>query len=144
MLWPRRNGAPCPTSQRHASPHPAQPCSAIPNQTGSSRGSQTTTGNRTPFRTSSSFPCRAAPNPAGPRLALSRHALPCPTQPRAPLKGPDRCRESNPHTEIDDINVIDTRAREVIRSMLQRLDRLEAAQATADPFDGVPPRSDAQ
>ena len=44
----------------------------------------------------------------------------------------------NPHTEIDDINVIDTRAREVIRSMLQRLDRLEAAQfgedSTADPF----------
>ena len=33
----------------------------------------------------------------------------------------------NPHTEIDDINVIDTRAREVIRSMLQRLDRLEGA-----------------
>ena len=45
----------------------------------------------------------------------------------------------NPHTEIDDINVIDTRAREVIRSMLQRLDRLKAAQfgedSTADPFD---------
>ena len=44
----------------------------------------------------------------------------------------------NPHTEIDDINVIDTRAREVIRSMLQRLDRLEEAQfgedSTADPF----------
>ena len=44
--------------------------------------------------------------------------------------------------------MIDTRAREVIRSMLQRLDRLEAAQlgenSTADPFEGVPPRSDAQ
>ena len=44
----------------------------------------------------------------------------------------------NPHSEIDDINVIDTRAREVIRSMLQRLDRLGAAQlgesSTADPF----------
>ena len=39
---------------------------------------------------------------------------------------------------LDDINVIDTRAREVIRSMLQRIDRLEAAQfgedSGADPF----------
>ena len=44
----------------------------------------------------------------------------------------------NRHTEIDDINVIAPRAREVIRSMLQRIDRLEAAQfaedANTDPF----------
>ena len=42
------------------------------------------------------------------------------------------CGTPNRHTEIDDINVIATRAREVIRSMLQRIDRLEAAQFAED------------
>ncbi len=40
-----------------------------------------------------------------------------------------------------------TRAREVIRSILQRIDRPEAGQfeedSTTDAFNGVPPRSNA-
>lgn len=44
----------------------------------------------------------------------------------------------NRHAELDEINVIDTRAREVVRDILQRLDRLEKSQfgstSTEDPF----------
>ena len=44
----------------------------------------------------------------------------------------------NRHPELDEINVIDVRAREVVRGILQRLDRLEKAQfgdsSVPDPF----------
>ena len=44
----------------------------------------------------------------------------------------------NRYAELDQINVIDNRARDVIRSVLQRLDRLEKAQfggsELLDPF----------